>query len=441
MQSTSPHTSQWPMLGALSLALAAWPSVGLASGAAAPQESMVLLLTILASIGGAYLLTHFIVDRLQRKLLFVSGVEYILLGVLLGASSGVLSDVDSLAPVVAVGTGWIGLLQGVGLSGQRIRTLPRWAGRLALVELVVVGGGVGLGGWLMLTLGLGAEPADAHLPAAILGLAAAAGSTTSTGLLGRRFPQLAESGDTLALLDGVARLTQTFAILAFGVLLCIFHPDVPGMDPSPVAAEWLLLMLGLGVVLGGLFRLLVSAESTENHRFMAMVGIICFATGAAFFLDLSALAVNLVLGVVLAQGARGPELHQTLTRTLGPVVLMLLLLAGVLWQPVPWVSGVVLALSIVALRAGLKLLSGMLSAAGTPLRGDLGRGTMSQGAVSVAIALSCRLVYDGPLVDLVFTAILVSVVIAEAAGPRLLKGLLVDAGELRQDLDLSPQEA
>ena len=45
------------------------------------EESMAMLLVALFMIGVAYLLAHFVVDRLQRRYLFVSGVEYILLGV------------------------------------------------------------------------------------------------------------------------------------------------------------------------------------------------------------------------------------------------------------------------------------------------------------------------------------------------------------------------
>ena len=138
-------------------------------------------------------------------------------------------------------------------------------------------------------------------------------------------------------------------------------------------------MLGLGLALGGLFRLLVSSESTENQRFMAMVGIICFSTGAAFFLDLSALTVNLVLGAVLVQGAEGPQLDRTLTSTLGPVVLLLLVLAGVVWTPVSPLQGGVLAVALLASRSLLKVAGGAIAAAGNPVRADIEVRTVTNG--------------------------------------------------------------
>ncbi len=435
--------------GALFGSLAHASGGGGAEEAVGVDGSMVLLLTLLGGIGAAYLLAHFLVDRLQRRWLFTSGAEYVLLGVLLGSAPGVLSDHASMAPVLAFGTGWIGLLHGASLRLDKIRDLPRWALRLAGVDLLVVGGGVALVGWILLHLWVEVSAGEAMLAAGVLGCAATAGSRSASELLLKRFPQLGPAegehtlpkGSVIAVVEASARLTQTLAIVAFGVLVCIFHPEMPGAETSPVASEWLLLMLGLGLALGGLFRLLVSSESTDNQRFMAMVGIICFSTGAAFFLDLSALTVNLVLGAVLVQGAEGPQLERTLVSTLGPVVLLLLVVAGVVWTPVSPLYGGLLALAVVAARSLLKVGAGAIAAAGTPVRADIGRGALAQGPVALCIALSYRLIFRGDAVDLVFTAILVSVVVSEAIAPRVLKGLLVDAGELRQDVAMRAHQA
>ncbi len=450
----------------ISALFAMWPAFAAASdGAAAENGSMVLLLTILGAIGGAYLVAHFLVDRLQRRFLFTSGAEYVLLGVLLGSSTGVLSDHAALAPVLAFGTGWIGLLDGVGLRIERLQRLQRWSMRLALVELLVVGGGVAAASWALFRFGLNVDPHEAQLSGGVLGCAAASGARSASRLLSKRFPQLAPRvvGDVplaaatteetspvatfdhpaspdsvLRLVDDAARLSQTLAILAFGALVCVFHPENVTSERTPVASEWILLTIGLGFALGGLFRLLISNESTDNQRFMALVGIISFATGAAFFLDLSALAVNLLLGFVLVQGSRGVQLEATLTATLGPVMLLLLVLAGVVWTPVNGPMAVGLIGLVWLGRVVLKLLAGFVAAAGTPVRPDIGRGLLAQGSVALCIALSYRLVYQGPVVDMVFTAILVSVIVSEAVAPRLLKGLLVDAGELRQDVAMEP---
>ena len=71
------------LLSAPLLALASPDSHGASDGG---DGSMILLLAVLGLISAAYLLTHFIVDRLQKWLLFVSGAEYILLGLVLSQS-------------------------------------------------------------------------------------------------------------------------------------------------------------------------------------------------------------------------------------------------------------------------------------------------------------------------------------------------------------------
>ncbi|MBO83987.1 MAG: hypothetical protein CL927_01400 [Deltaproteobacteria bacterium] len=417
------------------------------SGGATPVSdgSMVLLLTILGAISAAYLVAHFLMDRIQRRMLVTSGIEYVLLGVLLGSSSGVLSDPRMLAPVLAFAAGWIGLLDGSSLRIDQLGKLPKRALRLAMVDLIAVGGGVGLTGFALLHYGFDLPVREATLAGCVLGCAATSGSTSATRLLGHRFTQLQRDGDqdrpcpgsVYALVCATSRLTQTFAILAFGVVTCIFHEQSATSDIPALAAQWLVWMIGLGVTLGLLFRLLISTESTDNQRFMALVGIICFSTGAAFMLDLSALTVNLILGAILVQGDRGIQLQRSLETTRAPVVLLLLVLGGVVWVPVPIGSGAAIVAVAVLARLGFKLLSGAVAAAGTPVRPDIGRGFMAQGEVAICIALSYRLLFSGDAVELVFTAILVSVVLSEVAAPRMLRGLLVDAGELRQDLAMS----
>ena len=144
--------------------------------------------------------------------------------------------------------------------------------------------------------------------------------------------------------------------------------------------------------------------------------------------------MNLVLGAFLAQTALGARIGKQLTRTERPVSLMLLLFAGALWEPVQPLPVIVLTLGFIGLRLVGKVLGVGLATQGTPLRGDLFRGMVAQGDAAVAIAVSFQLFYDHPAVDVTYTAVLCAVVINEFVAPRLLRGLLVDAGELRQDV-------
>ena len=387
-------------------------------------------------MGGAYLLTHFVVERLQRRLLFRSGFEYVLLGIVLGPTVveqvHPFSDLTALGPVFAFVAGWVGLLYGLELKRDEFDSVGRSL-RLALTDGVVTGSLVTVAAWAFLRSGLAMDVVperEAWLCGGALGCAAAAGSSSAVDLLASRYAD----AETLLLpmLRRTAKLGDALAIIVFGVLFAIFHPD----GGSPAApGDWMWWTVGLGLSLGLLFFFFIGRDEGENNVFLAMVGILMFASGAAFFLKISALAVNLVLGAVLAQAAAvGPRIAHQLSRTERPVSLMLLLFAGALWVPVEPLPAVVLTLGFVGLRLVSKVLAVFLATVGTPLRGDLFRGMLAQGDAAVAMAVSMQLFYDGDAVDLAYTAILAGVVVHELVSPRLLRGLLVDAGELRQDV-------
>ena len=63
---------------------------------------------------------------------------------------------------------------------------------------------------------------------------------------------------------------------------------------------------------------------------------------------------------------------------------------------------------------------------------------LAHGNVAVAMVVSLRLVYDGPAIDLAYTAILASVIVNDLVAPRVLRGLLVDTGDLRGERKENP---
>ena len=93
----------------------------------------------------------------------------------------------------------------------------------------------------------------------------------------------------------------------------------------------------------------------------------------------------------------------------------------------------IVAAALILLRLSGKVLFLWLASLGTNLRRDAFRGLIGQGHVAVAMALSMKIVFHGPGIDIAYTAILVCVVVHELIAPRLLKGLLVDAGVIQRE--------
>src|SRR5690606_28725826 len=272
-------------------------------------------------------------------------------------------------------------------------------------------------------------PRQLWMAAAVMGCAAAAGSVAPLELLESRYTLAGEMPERIRRMAG---LSDLLAIVVFGLIFCVLHPVDPSAPVQPSPTEWAVVSIGLGGLLGVLFTPFLGEDDSENGRFLAMVGIIVLASGAAYFLDLSPLLVNLCLGAVLVNTARtGPQINATLERTKRPMALVLLVFAGALWRPVDPFLGAALSLGYIVLRLGGKAIGTYLAAWRSPLRGDYHRGLIAHGEVSVAMAVSVRLVFEGEAVDLAYTAILASVVVNDLFAPRILRGLLIDTGDIR----------
>ena len=404
-----------------------------ASGGGAGALGLLLVVSI------AYLLAHLVVNRLQRWLLFIAGFEYILLGVVLGpgvvGSNAVFGDLDRLAPMIAFAAGWVALLYGMEFKLRDLLDDDRaHATRIAVVDVAGTGVAVGVGAWLFFQSGTWMPvpaPAEAAAAAAMLACAAAAGSSSAVDLLRDAYPDIPSR--LLPTLRQASRFGDLLSVLGLGLVFCVFRSESGGIAFAPTPANWVLATAGLGLGLGVVFGIFFGNEATANNRFLAVVGITVFAAGSSFFLEVSALTVNLLLGAYLVNTVDGPKVAETLETSLRPITLVLMLFAGAMWTPVPLQAGVALAVGYIVVRVVGKATSHFIGSLGTPIRRDLYRGLLAQGDVAIAIAVSFRVVFDGPASQIAFTAVLVSVMFHQLIAPRALKRLLIDAGELDSD--------
>ncbi|MCZ6806934.1 MAG: hypothetical protein O7F08_08275 [Deltaproteobacteria bacterium] len=430
------------VLGVVAGALCAWRALpGVASAASGdPQQGStgelgtVVLLVLM--IGVAYVLAHNVVERLQRRFLVVSGLEYLLLGVMLGPffpAIGAFDDLTGLLPIIALAAGWVGLLRGTDFDFASMQKLDPATWRIVFLHHLLPGAVVGFGAYYLFESGLIVETTTGQsaLSAAALACFAATDSAEPFDLLARRYEI---SGRLAPLLRNGTRLGDIAVILAFGLIFCVFHENAP-QATDYTASLWAWVTVLLGAALGVLFSLFLAGDESDNSRFLALIGIIAFASGGAYFLELSPLAVNLCMGFVLVNFARGGQLlHATLKSTERPMTIVLLIFAGALWSPSPLIPTAIAVVAFVAARTGAKWLASVIAGWGTSLRKDLFRGLLAHGDVTLAMAVSFRMVYDGPAVDMAYSVALCSIILNDLLAPRLLRGLLVDEGDLQREL-------
>ena len=406
-------------------------------------------LAALAVLTAGYILAYLLFDRLRDRYGYVGGAEYVLLGVLLGPHVTGLLDagrVQDLTPIVSLAIGWLGMLLGTYFRLPTLALLPSDHVRIAFGEATATFMAA-LGPLLVLFRYLAGHPwTDSAVQAVTLAAVATLSSPAAVDALVER-ARLRTA--ILPVLQLTARIDALIGVVAFGLILAILHRgDVaPGTRP-PTATEWAVINLGVGVASGVLFHLFLGPRDgggetgATSRLFVALAGAIVVASGASYYLNLSPLYTNLVLGFILANsGGSHRDVTRLLLVTERPVYLALLVFAGAAWTPES-VDLLFLAPAFVLVRLAARFLGAKVTAelvAPPELRTpQLARGLLAQGGLAVAIAVNYTQVRPDLNPRLILSAPLLSVLLFEIVASREGLGLVERLTE--SDADTVPVE-
>ena len=386
-------------------------------------------LAALAVVAVGYILAYLLFDRLRDRYGYVGGAEYVLIGFLLGPRvTGLLGagQVQDLTPIVSLAVGWLGMLLGTYFRLPTLALLAPSHVRTAFAESLATFGAA-LGALLALLHWL----AGYGWPeAAVQAVTLAAVATLSSPAAVDAFVDRARTrAPILPVLQLTARIDALVAVVAFGLVLAVYHQGAvaPGVRP-PTATEWAVINLAVGVASGVLFHLFLGPraeldEAEGNSRlFVALAGAIVVASGASYYLNLSPIYTNLVLGFILANsGSSHRDVTRLLLATERPVYLALLVFAGAAWSPGS-VDLLFIAPLFVLVRLAARFFGGWVAGAqvATPeLRTPgLARGLLAQGGIGVAIAVNYTQVHPDLNPRLVLTASLLSILLFEIVASR-----------------------
>ena len=382
-------------------------------------------LAALAVITVGYIFAYLIFDRLRDRYGYVGGAEYVVIGFLLGPRVTGLLDagqVQDLTPIVSLALGWLGMLLGTYFRVPTMALIEGAYLRVALAEAVAT-----FGIALAALLALFRYVVEAPWPdAAVLsGTLAAVATLSSPVAVDAVVDRVRVRSRVPPVLQLAARMDALVAVVAFGLVLAIFHQgDVaPGVRP-PTATEWAVINVAVGVASGVLFHLFLGPRGhlDEGRLFVALAGAIVVASGASYYLNLSPIFTNLVLGVILVNsGGAHRDVTRLLLSTERPVYLALLLLAGAAWSPGS-VDLLFIAPLFVLIRVGARFLGGTIAGgqvAPPELRAKgLGRGLLALGGLGVALAVNYGQVYPNLHPRLVLTATLLAVLLFEIVANR-----------------------
>ncbi len=404
-------------------------------------------LTALAVITVGYIFAYLVFDRLRDRFGYVGGAEYVVIGFLLGPRVTGLMDagqVQDLTPIVSLALGWLGMLLGTYFRLPMMALIDGDHLRIAFAEAVTTFA-VALAALLALLRYVAGVPAPESV---VLAVTLAGVATLSSPIaVDAVVDRVRVRSRVPSVLQLTARIDALVAVVAFGLVLAIFHQgDVaPGVRP-PTATEWSVINLAVGVASGVLFHLFLGPRGhlDEGRLFVALAGAIVVASGASYYLNLSPIFTNLVLGFILANsGSAHRDVTRLLLATERPVYLALLLFAGAAWSPGS-VDLLFIAPLFVIIRVAARFLGGWVAGgyvAPTELRAPgLGRGLLPLGGIAVALALNYGQVYPDFHPRLVVTATLLSVLLFEIIASREASAfiLLLEEGRVPSEDDQAP---
>jgi predicted Kef-type K+ transport protein len=388
--------------------------------------SAALLLVVLVVV--AYLAAHIAFDWLARRFLIVSGVEYLVLGILLGPQvSGVLSAemLESFAPITTLALGWIGAIVGMQFYLQDLVRITALQYRIAFFEAlttlaVVMGLEIVAMSWLF-----GIPYWQSAIPAFALGAIAAASAPSGIEVVARR---LSRRGPIVRQLEVTTAIDALVAVVAIGLLMCIQMPLGQTAGRPLTFTEWVAVTLAIGVIGGALFHLFLGEERHIDRIFISLAGAIILTSGAASYLGVSPLLPAMIVGMMLVNtSASRVEIQRTLVTAERPFYFVLLIVAGASWRPGMVTSFIPVALFLVARIVG-KIGGARLSARANgalPVLGQhWGRALLGHGGLALALALD----YIGhgrlPFPNIIFTATVVSVLLTDLSSARLVQSVL-----------------
>jgi hypothetical protein len=394
----------------------------------------VALLLFIALVGHRRTFTrlHFPVGA---RLIYLTGTEFILVGVALGDTLiGLLDEqtVRSLTPLFSLGLGVVGLIFGIQLELDKILRFPARYLSMAAIQALVTLLAVAWPCYVVMRELFGGSGLAVGVASLILGATAACTAQTALALIGKEFDL--RGARVMELLRYISSVDAVFGLVVLGFAFCLMHTEPVIRLDAGIPFQWFGLSLGIGAAMGFLLYLLTRVRCREEELLIFVVGMVTFSSGIALYLELSPLFINTTMGLVVANlpGSKN-RIFNLLARLEKPFYIVFLVLAGAIWRPgSPWVLP--LAALYLSLRLVGKLGGGYLAARAAardsrPPRG-LGFGLVSQGGMAVAMVMNYYQLSSTEMTSAVVTTVLLAVILNELLSPALAKSVLRTAHEI-----------
>ncbi len=393
---------------------------------------LLLALLVVAYIGSLW------VSGRNQSFGLPSGVEYVVLGALLGPQLlGVISEEAARAfnPIAYVALGWLALGSGLqyGVIGERSVPMRRIAlGSLFAAATAAISGATVF--FVARRLGH-PNDRDLWLMSAAIGLLSCETTRHAVRWVTERHVAAGPLSDLIA---DLSTADDAIVLVALAVVYAWFDESRSFLGYTLPQGAGAALTIGLGVGLGLVAAALTRAMSRRVEWWGVLLGASMLCIGATTSVGMSAMSATFAMGLSLSAASNeGTTLRQMFARTERTVLLPALLLAGAhLVPPLSPTSGIIV-LSAVAGRAVTSFISGALLAssqpAARPAAAWLGLGMLSSGTLTMAVGFAVKLRFGGAVGDLALATAFAGTIAGELVGPVALRRALGLCGEIKPE--------
>lgn len=387
-----------------------------------------LFLILFLAFSGYHLSFRRIRLPLSARKFYLTGTEFLFLGLLLGPQFTRIIDqptIDGLAPFTALLLGWVGLLFGCQFELPQLRRFPLDYLMAAILQSSVTLAIVLVGVHQVLArFSVSTDPVQT---AVIVTLSAAAACTAQTGIALIGPGEVSRNPHTFRLLSYITGIDGLISLTVFS--LAFFFRPHPLAPPSWAAfMEIGPTQMAAGGCLMLLYILLLARRPENSELLLVVIGMTIITSGMATLLNFSPLILNFLVGVCLINLSREKErIFSILLNVEKPVYLLLLVFLGVHWQlAAPGVFA--LAGGLFLLRLAGKWMGGVMITRLIPsLRGyptHLGLGLLEAGGLPLAIMFDFQQNFLSPLTAPVVSVALLAVIYNDLVSPYCMTRLL-----------------
>ena len=413
-----------------------WPSMahaGEAVGRSIGEEASIFV--VLGVIASAYLLSYLLLQWLSQRYGFVTGVPYVVLGIIAVPATGLLEPplMEGLEPLIAVAVGAVALAAGLEVNARKLADQGATTIKLSLMVAAVTVGVVVLGPWIAIRQWQPPMESVVWWPALlVLGALALVSDGRPLEALAKH---LKLDNHAIEQAREVSWLSTMLAVVVFGIALSIHNPGHEWFGNWMDLGPWFFLHLMVGGVLGAIGGTMMQARPDDDRVLTILLGVVLTTSAVGYVTSLSIVFVNFVAGVVLINmSSESLRLRQMLDSANAPFYVLLLFVAGTMWTVglSPWVYVAVagyLMLRVVGRWLGVALFRPRLS--GYRPEPGMYRALLAPGALSAAMIIDFSFGFGtSPEIKLVISGLVLILIAEEVISYFLLRGWLIDIADM-----------